>query len=67
VGLLYVARALAAVDGRDFLLPDDVKAAALPVLRHRVILRPEAEMEGLLADNVIDQIIASVEIPKSSV
>ncbi|MBV9763198.1 MAG: MoxR family ATPase [Acidobacteriaceae bacterium] len=65
VGLLYVSRALAAMDGRDYLLPDDVKGAALPVLRHRIVLKPEAEIEGLLPDNVLQQIVASVEIPKS--
>ena len=64
VGLLYVARALAAMDGRDYLLPDDVKAASLPVLRHRILLKPEAELEGLLPDNVIQQVIATVEVPK---
>ena len=64
VGLLYVARALAAMDGRDYLLPDDVKAAAPPVLRHRVVLKPEAEMEGLQPDHVIAQIADTVEIPK---
>jgi MoxR-like ATPase len=64
VGLLFVARALAAMDGRDFLLPDDVKAAALPVLRHRIILKPEAELEGLTADQAVNQVLASVEVPK---
>ncbi len=64
VGLLYVARVLAAMDGRDYLLPDDVKAASLPVLRHRILLKPEAELEGLLPDNVIEQLIATVEVPK---
>jgi MoxR-like ATPase len=64
VGLLYVSRGMAAMDGRDYLLPDDVKAAALPVLRHRILLKPEAELEGLLPDNVIQQVLATVEIPK---
>ncbi len=64
VGLLFVARALAAMDGRDFLLPDDVKAAALPVLRHRIILKPEAELEGLTTDQVVNQVLGSVEVPK---
>ena len=64
VGLLHVARALAAMDGRDYLLPDDVKAAALPVLRHRILLKPEAELEGLSPDAVIQQVLATVEIPK---
>ena len=64
VGLFFVARALAGMDGRDFLLPDDVKAAALPVLRHRILLKPEADLEGLTADQVITQVIAAVEVPK---
>jgi MoxR-like ATPase len=64
VGLFFVARALAGMDGRDYLLPDDVKAAALPVLRHRILLKPEADLEGLTADQVLAQVIASVEVPK---
>jgi MoxR-like ATPase len=64
VGLFFVARALAGMDGRDFLLPDDVKAAALPVLRHRILLKPEADLEGLSSDQVIRQVIAAVEVPK---
>ena len=65
VGLLLVARALAAMETRDYLLPDDVKTAALPVLRHRLLLKPEAELEGFTPDEVIGQVLASVEIPKS--
>jgi MoxR-like ATPase len=64
VGLFFVARAIAGMDGRDYLLPDDVKAAALPVLRHRILLKPEADLEGLTSDQVISQVIAAVEIPK---
>jgi len=64
VGLFFVARALAGMDGRDFLLPDDVKAAALPVLRHRILLKPEADLEGLTPDQVIAQVISAVEVPK---
>lgn len=67
VGLLYVSRALAAMDGRDFLLPDDVKSACIPVLRHRLVLKPEAEIEGLLPDDVIQQVAASVQIPKTEI
>jgi MoxR-like ATPase len=52
------------MDGRDYLLPDDVKAAAVPVLRHRILLKPEADLEGLTSDQVISQIIAAVEVPK---
>ena len=64
VGLFFVARALAGMDGRDYLLPDDVKAAALPVLRHRLLLKPEADLEGLTTDQVITQVISAVEVPK---
>jgi MoxR-like ATPase len=64
IGLFFVARALAGMDGRDFLLPDDVKNAALPVLRHRVLLKPEADLEGLTSDQVIKQVINAVEVPK---
>jgi MoxR-like ATPase len=44
--------------------PDDVKDIALPVLRHRVILRPEAEIEGIGADDVIRNVLAAVEVPR---
>jgi MoxR-like ATPase len=64
IGILFVARALAAAEGRDFLIPDDIKAAGPPVLRHRVLLKPEAELEGLTSDQVIAEILASVEVPK---
>ncbi len=64
VGLFFAARALAAMDGRDYLLPDDVKAAAGPVLRHRLLLKPEAELEGLNTDQVIEQVLATVEVPR---
>jgi len=64
VGLFFVARAMAGMDGRDYLLPDDVKAAALPVLRHRLLLKPEADLEGLTTDQVLAQVIAAVEVPK---
>lgn len=64
IGLFYVARALAGMEGRDYLLPDDIKAAALPVLRHRVVLKPEADLEGLTADQAVQQVTASVEVPK---
>jgi MoxR-like ATPase len=64
IGLFQVARTLAGMDGRDYLLPDDVKAAAPPVLRHRLLLKPEADLEGLTPDQVIDQLLAAVEVPK---
>jgi MoxR-like ATPase len=64
IGLLFVARALAGAEGRDFLIPDDIKAAAPAVLRHRVLLKPEAELEGLNSDQVISEILATIEVPK---
>lgn len=64
VHLMQLAKALAAMDGRDFLLPDDVKRAAVPVFRHRLILRPEADLEGLTPDQVTADLLAAVEVPK---
>ena len=64
IGLFFAARALAGMEGRDYLLPDDIKNAALPVLRHRILLKPEADLEGLTSDQVIKQVISAVEVPK---
>jgi MoxR-like ATPase len=64
INLMNVAKGMAALEERDYMIPDDVKSAALPVLRHRVILRPEAELEGLEQDQVVNEVIASVEVPK---
>jgi MoxR-like ATPase len=64
INLMTVAKAMAALEDRDYLIPDDVKSAALPVLRHRVIVKPEAELEGLDSDQVLGEIIGSVEVPK---
>ena len=62
--LLATSRAWAWLSGRDFVTPDDVKALARPTLRHRVILRPEAELEGVTADSVLDTVLASVPVPR---
>ncbi|MEV6654575.1 MoxR family ATPase [Streptomyces sp. NPDC051219] len=62
--LLSTARAWAWLTGRDYVIPDDVKALALPTLRHRVQLRPEAEMEGVTADSVITAILAHTPVPR---
>lgn len=64
VSLMLAGKAIAAMEGRDFLIPDDVKAAAHPVLRHRLILKPEADLEGINADQVIREVISTVEVPK---
>jgi MoxR-like ATPase len=62
--LLLVAKGLAAREGRDFVIPDDVKEAAAPVLRHRLVLRPEAELEGVDADRVVRDVLAATQVPK---
>lgn len=62
--LLSTARAWAWLTGRDYVTPDDVKALALPTLRHRVQLRPEAEMEGVTADSVINAVLAHLPVPR---
>lgn len=62
--LLSTARAWAWLTGRDYVTPDDVKALALPTLRHRLQLRPEAEMEGVTTDSVINAILAHVPVPR---
>jgi MoxR-like ATPase len=61
---MLVAQATAAFDGRDYLVPDDVKRAVQPVLRHRVMLKPEAELEGFDADRVLADVIAAVPVPR---
>jgi MoxR-like ATPase len=62
--LLLGSRAAAALAGRDFVTPDDIKAMALPVLGHRIILRPEYEIEGLSIGEVIDRILQEVTVPR---
>jgi MoxR-like ATPase len=64
VALLLLAKSLAVIEGRDYLVPDDVKAAAPAVLRHRLVVKPEADLEGISTDRVIADVIASVEVPK---
>jgi MoxR-like ATPase len=62
--LLSTAKAWAWLSGRDYVTPDDVKALARPTLRHRVAVRPEAELEGVTADGVLDSVLASVPAPR---
>jgi MoxR-like ATPase len=64
VALLLCSKALAAIRGRDFVTPDDVRDVALPVLRHRLTLRAEAELDGVTADAVITDILKSSEVPR---
>jgi len=64
VNLMLFAKALAATEDRDYVIPDDVKSAAFPVLRHRLVLKPEADLEGITAEQVIREVTQSVEVPK---
>jgi MoxR-like ATPase len=64
ISLLLVAKGMAVLEERDYIVPDDVKAAALPGLRHRMLLKPEAELEGIHTDRVIADVLASVAVPK---
>ncbi len=62
--LIMAARACAAMAGRDFVTPDDIKTMALPVLEHRLILRPEFEIEGLTVPEVVEQILQQIAVPR---
>ena len=64
IAILDASKALAAINGRDFVIPDDIKKVLVPVLGHRIIPSPEREMEGLTASAVIGQIVDSIEIPR---
>ncbi|MFL5747526.1 MAG: AAA family ATPase [Niastella sp.] len=64
IGILNAAKALASMRGRDFVTPDDIIYVIPPVLRHRIVLTPEKEMEGASTDDVIQQIVASIEVPR---
>ncbi|MEM9362274.1 MAG: MoxR family ATPase [Bacteroidota bacterium] len=64
IALMDASKALAAMSGRDFITPDDIKKVAAPILSHRIILTPEREMEGLTANQVVQQIVESIEIPR---
>ena len=64
LAILNSAKAYAMISGRDFVNPEDIKFVAMPVLRHRIILSPEKEMEGTSADEVVKQIVDKVEVPR---
>lgn len=64
LALLTASKAFAAIRGRDFVTPEDIKEASYAVLRHRIIVSPEREMEGLTADEIIRQILESIEVPR---
>ena len=64
IGILMAAKALAAINGRDFVTPEDIKESLRPILKHRLILTPEKEIEGITVEQIIDEIIEQVEIPR---
>jgi len=64
IAILNAAKGFAAIRGRDFVTPEDIKEAAIPVLQHRIIVTPEREMEGISSIEIIKQILESVEIPR---
>jgi len=63
-GLLWAARASAALSGRDFVSQDDIRAVALPVIEHRLLLRPESELEGVRPSEVLDRILHEAPVPR---
>ena len=64
ISLMLVGKAVAAIEGRDFLIPDDVKSAAPPILRHRMLLKPEADLEGITPDQVVAEVLAGTAVPQ---
>jgi MoxR-like ATPase len=64
LALMNASKATAAMQGRDFVTPDDILSVATPVLRHRIILSPDKEMEGITEDEVIKQIVHSMDVPR---
>jgi len=64
VAILVASKAYASLQARDFVTPEDIKIVALPVLRHRISLNPDKEMEGVTADDAVQQIIDKIEVPR---
>jgi MoxR-like ATPase len=64
IALLQVSKALSVLNGRDFVIPEDILKAVPQVLRHRINLTPEKEMEGMTTDDVLKEIVARMEIPR---
>ncbi len=64
IAMLMASKGFAALEGRDFVTPDDIKSAAASVLNHRIVVSPEREMEGLTSESVIEQIIESIPVPR---
>ncbi len=64
LALMQASKAMAAINGRDFVIPEDIKLVGKPILRHRIILTAETEMEGINADDVLTELFAKIEIPR---
>jgi MoxR-like ATPase len=64
IAILQGSKAMAALQGRDFVTPDDIRRVTIPALKHRILLTPEREMQGVTPEKVIDQILAAVEVPR---
>jgi MoxR-like ATPase len=64
ISLMLAGKAIAAIEGRDFLIPDDVKTAAPPILRHRLLLKPEADLEGITPDQIVAEVLAGTSVPQ---
>ncbi|WP_084478140.1 AAA family ATPase [Fervidicella metallireducens] len=64
IALLQCSKACAAYEGRDFVIPEDIKKMAIPTLRHRIILKPELELEGVKADEVLKDILSKLKVPR---
>jgi MoxR-like ATPase len=64
LAIVNASKAIAAIKGRDFVTPDDIIYVTAPVLRHRIMLTPDKEMEGVTPDDVVSQIIQKIEIPR---
>lgn len=64
LAIVHAAKAIAAIRGRDFVTPDDIVYVAAPVLRHRIMLTPDKEMEGVLPDDIVMQMIQKIEVPR---
>ena len=64
IALLQCSKACAAYEGRDYVIPEDIKKMALPTLRHRIILRPELELEGTKPEQVLADILSKIKVPR---
>jgi len=64
IAIMNASKAMAAINGRDFVTPEDILDVVLPVLRHRIILAPDKEMEGITEDEVLKGVIHSMDIPR---